>query len=143
MELNSSKYDEKSCGIVVFREHEGKRKFLVLHYPSGHWDFAKGHVEEGESEKETATRELLEETGIADIIFIDGFREQISYEFKVRGNLISKEVIFFLAKTDLKDIHLSHEHKGSMWLPYEEAFNRATFDNAKNLLKKANEFLKT
>ena len=56
------KYDEKSCGIVLFREEEGTRQFLLLHYPSGHWDLAKGHVEEGETEHETATRELLEET---------------------------------------------------------------------------------
>lgn len=135
------KFDEKSCGILLFRVKDGTILYLLLHYPSGHWDLPKGHVEKGESEHETAARELLEETGIADINFIKGFREEISYEYKRAKKLSNKQVIFFLAKTELEDIKLSHEHKGFKWLPYGPAFNKLTFDNAKNLLKKAKKFL--
>ena len=74
------KFDEKSCGVVLFREEKGEYLFLILHYPGGHWDLPKGHVEEGETEHETANRELLEETGIADLEFVDGYREEISYQ---------------------------------------------------------------
>jgi len=135
------KFDEKSCGIVVFREKDGINLYLLLHYPSGHWDLPKGHVEAGETEHQTAARELLEETGIADINFIDGFREGISYKYRKNKKPSNKQVIFFLAKTKLEKIKLSHEHRGFKWLPYEAAFNKLTFENAKNLVKKAKNFL--
>ena len=135
------KFDEKSCGILLFRVKDGTILYLLLHYPSGHWDLPKGHVEKDESEHETAARELLEETGIGDISFIKSFREEISYEYKRTKKLSNKQVVFFLAKTRLYDIKLSHEHKGFKWLPYGPAFNKLTFDNAKNLLKKAKKFL--
>lgn len=140
--MDLKNYDEKSCGIIVFHEDEEERKYLLLHYPSGHWDFPKGHIEEGETEKETAARELLEETGIADIEFVEGFRETIDYIYRQKGELSNKLVVYFLAKTNLQKVKMSHEHKDFTWLPYEAAFNRVTFDNAKNLLKKAKEFLK-
>ena len=131
------KFDEKSCGIVLFREKDGINLYLILNYPSGHWDLAKGHVEAGETEHQTAARELLEETGIADIQFIDGFREEISYQYRRNKKISNKQVVFFLAKTNLEEVKLSHEHKGFKWLPYGAAFNTLTFDNAQNLVKKA------
>ena len=137
------KFDEKSCGVVLFREESSERLFLVLHYPGGHWDLPKGHVEEDETEHETASRELLEETGIADLEFVDGYREEISYQHFPKGKLSNKQVIFFLGKTNLSDIRLSHEHHDYQWLPFEKAVTKLTFDNAKNLVKKAKEFLET
>ena len=137
------KFDEKSCGVVLFREENSERLFLVLHYPGGHWDLPKGHVEEDETEHETASRELLEETGIADLEFVDGYREEISYQHFPKGKLSNKQVIFFLGKTNLSDIRLSHEHHNFQWLPFEKALAKLTFDNAKNLVKKAKEFLET
>ena len=113
------KFDEKSCGVVVYREEKGEKIFLVLRYPSGHWDLAKGHVEDGETEHETAARELLEETGIADVEFVDGYREEISYKHYPKGKLSNKQVIFFLGKTELSDIRLSHEHHDFEWLGYD------------------------
>lgn len=139
--MGLNKFDEKSCGIVLFREKNGENHYLLLHYPGGHWDFPKGHVEEGEKERETAARELLEETGIADPEFLQNFREHISYKYYKESKLSHKQVIFFLAKTEFKEIQLSHEHHDFIWLPYEEAYNKLTFENAKNLLKKAKSFL--
>lgn len=135
------KYDEKSCGIVVYREKDGINLYLILHYPSGHWDLAKGHVEEGETEQQTAARELLEETGIADINFVAYFREEISYQYRRNKKISNKQVVFFLARTKLEKVKLSHEHKGFKWLPYGPAYNKLTFENAKNLVKKAHHFL--
>lgn len=138
MEIN---YDEKSCGVVLFRVENGERLYLILHYPGGHFDLAKGHVEDGENEHQTAKRELEEETGISQVELIDGYREQIAYKFKHKGKPSHKEVIFFLGKTEEKNVKISHEHTDYFWYPYDAAFNRVTFDNAKNLLKKAEKFL--
>lgn len=131
---------EKSGGAVIF--HEGKEtEFLLLNYPSGHWDFAKGHVEKGEKEEEAAVREAKEETGL-EIEIMPGFREAIKYFYKKDGELVSKEVVFFLAKAKKKEVKLSFEHKGCRWLAIKEALGLATYRNSQNVLKKADEFLK-
>ena len=132
---------EKSAGIVLFRNDSNKNEFLLLNYPQGHWDFIKGKVEENETTHETAIRETKEETGISNIEFIDGFEEWVEYDFKFKKEDIHKKVIFFLAKTDEKNIHLSHEHNDYIWLEYNDALKKTTFENAKNILSKANEFL--
>jgi len=139
---------ERSAGTIIFREEGGKTYYLLLNYPRGtrrpepYWDFPKGHIEKGEKLVDTAIRETEEETGLADINFIEGFKETIKYFFKSKGKTILKFVTFFLAETKTKDIKISYEHAGFKWLPYKEAFEQATFRNAKEMLKKANEFLK-
>jgi len=141
--LDSNKIpDEKSCGVVLFREDslggndKAERLYLLLHYPGGHIDFPKGHVEPGEENDEhvTAYRELTEETGIKNVTFIDGFRHLVHYTYNKKGRPSFKEVVFFAGKTNEKDITISFEHRGYYWLPYAEALQKLTFENAKNLL---------
>ena len=131
---------EISAGIILFNEQE-ERKFLLLNYPSGHWDFVKGKMEEGETYQTTALRETKEETGISDVEFLDGFKEEIEYEFRVEGEEIHKKVIFFLGKTAATDVTISHEHLDFIWLNFDKALEKTTYDNAKNLLKKSKIFL--
>ena len=133
--------EQKSAGIVLFRNASAKNEFLLLNYPQGHWDFVKGKIEQGETPRETALRETKEETGISDIEFIDGFEESVEYDFRFKKEDIHKKVIFFLAKTDEKNIKLSHEHNDYIWLEYNDALKKTTFENAKNVLSKANKFL--
>jgi len=101
---------EKSAGIVLFGNNSGKNEFLLLNYPQGHWDFVKGKIEQNETSHEAAIRETREETGITNIEFIDGFEESVEYDFRFKKENIHKKVIFFLAKTDEKNIKLSQEH---------------------------------
>jgi len=131
---------QKSAGIVLFQNFHGPNSFLLLNYPQGHWDFVKGKMERDETPYETARRETEEETGITDIEFIDGFEESVEYEFRFNNDLIQKKVIFFLAKTNISKISLSHEHKDFVWLEYEDAMKKITFQNAKKILAKANNF---
>ncbi len=130
---------EKSCGVVLYRMENGAALYLLLHYPAGHWDFPKGHIEEGENELQTAMRELREETGIENAEFEPEFREKISYFYRREGKPIYKEVFFFLARTDEKEVRVSHEHQGHEWLAYPEAQKRVTYKNSKGVLEKAGE----
>ncbi len=132
---------EKSAGIIIFLEKSKEILFLLLHYPTGHWDFVKGKTESGETEYETALREAKEETGISDLKFIEGYKEKISYNFQYEGELIYKEVVFFLAKTETEEIKISHEHLDYSWLNYKNALKKTTYQNAKNVLTKANDLL--
>ena len=133
--------EETSAGIVLFRKEEAKKLFLLLHYPSGHWDFVKGKMEKGESTHQTAIREAKEETGITDITFIENFEEWIEYNFKHQGELVQKKVVFFLAETKTKEIKISHEHSGYIWMDYNSSMEKTTFDNAKTVLTKAQKLL--
>jgi len=132
---------EKSCGAVIFRPGNSI-EYLLLHYEAGHWDFVKGHVEKGESEEETVTREILEETGLRSNTFLSDFRERIDYFYRRRGRTVSKEVIFYLVKNlGGEQVKISGEHIGYEWLPYRESLERLTYRNAKETLRKAEEYL--
>ena len=129
--------EETSAGIVLFRKEDSKILFLLLHYPSGHWDFIKGKMEEGESTHETAIREAKEETGITDITFLENFEEWIKYDFQYQGELVQKKVVFFLAETKTKEVMISHEHLDYTWMDYNTSMEKTTFDNAKTVLTRA------
>ena len=133
--------EETSAGIVLFRKEGPKKLFLLLHYPSGHWDFVKGKMEKGETTHETAIRETGEETGITDIVFVENFEEWIEYNFKYQGELVQKKVVFFLAETKMKEVKISHEHSGYTWIDYNTAMEKTTFDNARTVLTKAKKLL--
>ncbi len=132
---------EKSAGTVIYKQTKEGRKFLLLHYPSGHWDFVKGKMEKGENPTETVIRETFEETGITDLEFVDGFEENIEYNFQFEGTSIHKTVVFFLAKTNTNKITISHEHQNYLWLDFEEALSKITFENARRVLSRANKLL--
>ncbi len=129
--------EETSAGIVLFRKEGSKILFLLLHYPSGHWDFVKGKMEKGESTHETAIREAKEETGITDITFLENFEEWIKYDFQYQGELIHKKVVFFLAETKTEEVMISHEHLDYTWMDYNTSMEKTTFDNAKTVLTRA------
>lgn len=129
--------EETSAGIVIFRKEDSKILFLLLHYPSGHWDFVKGKMEVDETTYQTAIRETKEETGITDITFIENFEEWIEYNFQYNGELIHKKVVFFLAETRTKQVKISHEHQNYTWVDYNTAMEKTTFDNAKTVLTRA------
>ena len=134
---------EKSCGIVLFNSDE----FLLIQHPTksngddGHWDFPKGHVEGNETELETAKRELIEETGIAEFRIFNGFRHRIEYNFSKDNRIVSKEVIFFLAESKIKDVKLSSEHQNFIWLNFNLAYSKLTYANAKEVLAAVKMFL--
>lgn len=128
---------ETSAGVVLYRRGKRGRVFLLLHYPSGHWDFIKGRMEQGESPLETAARETKEETGISDVSFVEGFEEWIEYEFMLHGKLVRKSVVFFLAETGTSEVSISDEHVGYTWEDYNTAMTSVTFDNARNVLTRA------
>ena len=136
---------EVSVGAVVFREKDHQRLYLLLQYPSGHFDFAKGHIEAGESEEMTLRRETEEETGITDLTVLPK-RVSIRYFYVAKGNerrkrlkfrrgiWIFKQVHFYPARTETQTVKLSHEHIGYVWLPYAEALAKVTFANARRVL---------
>jgi bis(5'-nucleosidyl)-tetraphosphatase len=135
-------HKEKSCGAVIFHiDEQGNRKYLLLHYAAGHWDFPKGKKEPGENDIDTVRREAKEETDIKDLNFIEGFKELINYTYMFDEEPIYKDVVYHLAETEENNIIISDEHIGFVWMSFEHAFKKLTYDNAKKVLSKADKYM--
>jgi len=137
---------ETSAGLIVYRKENNKILFLLLHKEASGkykecWALPKGLVEKGELKESTALRETKEEAGISDLRLIPGFKERIHYMYKSDSGLITKDVYYFLAETEQKEIKVSYEHSGGQWFEYKEALSTLTFNNDQQILKKANLFL--
>ena len=119
---------EKSCGTICFDDG----KVLMVKHNAGHSAFPKGHVEEGETEFETAIRETKEETGI-DVEIISDERFVISYSPKED---IIKDVVYFIAKPLNREMKRQVEEIAALeWIPIEEVESHITFDNDKNIFR--------
>ena len=121
---------EKSCGAIIFNEG----KVLVVKQTSGFYGFPKGHVEIGETEKETAIREVKEETGL-DIKIISDKRYTQSYIVKEN---VHKDVVFFIAKLENNNEKRQVEEiEEILWIDINEVENILTYDSLKELWKEA------
>jgi len=127
---------EVSAGIITSRDVPGKRDYLLLKHANGdHWSFSKGHVEEGENPKETALRELEEETGLVPQELSSDFSRTTSYTFERADRKVSKTVIYFLGLISREaQVRLSPEHLDYVWLPYDDARAKLTYENDRQLL---------
>ena len=134
---------ECSAGAVVFRVSEDKKVLYLLlkNDQSNYWDFPKGKVEATETIKQTALREIKEETGL-DTEIVLGFSDVIKYNFTSRaGELVDKEVTFFLALANTDKVKISDEHGDYIWLSFVEAYEKVTYPNSRRVLERANQVL--
>ena len=133
---------EHSCGAVVVNRDSGSPHYVIVVSHRGILGFPKGHMKSGETERETALREILEETGL-HVTLIEGFRVSVTrpvfQEDKVVAN---KNIVYFLAEysgqtctaqeSEINEIHI---------LNYEEALSRFQFESNRYVLQKAHAFL--
>lgn len=129
---------EKSCGAVIYKYIDNELFILLLKHNLGHWSFAKGHVEDGETEQETAIREIKEETNL-DVTINSDFRYVITYS-PYEGAI--KDVIYFLATTNSDNIKAQQSEISEIkWFKYEDAISMITYEDGRKVLMKAIEFL--
>ena len=130
---------EKSCGVVTYILINNEIHYLLVRQTNGFLSFPKGHVEGNETEEETALRECLEETALK-VTLKKGFREVINY--KIPEIDVDKDVVLFIGEIDNLDYHKQEKEIADIQVyKYQEAYNLLEFDNWKQVLKKANDFL--
>ena len=132
---------EKSCGAVVFTRQEDSLLYVIIQSKQGIYGFPKGHVEGTEEEKETALREIAEETGLT-VSLVDGFRTEDAHTFNHRGETRMKHIVYFLAQysgqtpkaqeTELRSVHL---------MDFDSAMDAFQFESSKRILTEAHTFL--
>ena len=133
---------EKSCGTIPYTAKEKTIHYLLVKTKdNGYCGFPKGHVEKNESEMETAFRETFEETSIQAVIHQE-FRREISYKLH---NGTQKTVVYYLAsfQNQFPKRNNHFEDFEYLLLPFDKAYQELTFENTKQMLKEANEFLAT
>lgn len=140
---------ERSAGAVVFYWGAKGVEYLLLRHTGGssgvgkkeYWSFPKGHIEKGENSTDAALREISEETGLATVKIIDGFKETDRYVYVLEGEKILKFVVWFLAQAKTKKVTLSFEHSDFQWLPYREAHKEIVYRGTTRILEHAHQFL--
>lgn len=129
---------EKCCGAVVFTRQNDTIKYVIIKSIAGIYGFPKGHTEEGESEAETALREVREEVGL-NVSLIEGFKTEDSHPFTRNGETIMKNIVYFLAEySDQTPVYLKSVHL----MNFETALSVLQFESSKRILTEAHSFLK-
>jgi len=136
---------DKSCGIVpIFKDKIGFL-FLLVHHKGNHWAFPKGHKKEGETDLETAKRELFEETGIKECEILDAPFIEEKYSFELKGKTYDKTNYYYIGIVDNRKTNTPKEFvqeiEETRWLFFSEAMELATFDTAKVVLKQVYEIV--
>ena len=132
---------EKSCGAILFNNENGDIKYLIVRSKDGNYGFPKGHMEDGETERETAIREIYEELKIRPTI-IDGFKEETEYKITDKENTIKKVTYFLAQYSNQKIVRKEDELTEASLYTYEEVMNLLQFENLKRILDKANSLVK-
>ena len=131
---------EKSCGAIIFFKNKSSTRILLVKNNNGrYWSFPKGHIEIGETEEQTAVREIKEETGL-DVEIMDGFRETSDY---CPFGRIRKKVVFFLAQAFTDNVRVQEEEIAEYtWVDLQQARKLCTYDNDLRIISKAETAIK-
>lgn len=130
---------EKSCGAIVFYRAPDEVKVLLVKNKNGrYWSFPKGHVELGENERQTAMREIKEETDL-DVKIHPGFRETSDY---CPFGKVRKRVVFFLAEAYSDKVHIQEsEIDYFIWVSFQQAREMCCYENDLRVIDKAERYL--
>jgi 8-oxo-dGTP pyrophosphatase MutT (NUDIX family) len=131
-----------SYGIIPLRYLNQQWEVLLIQHQAGHWSFPKGHPEVKEEPKQTAVRELEEETGLKIVRFFSSEPLSETYYFMHQGQRICKTVAYFLAEVE-GEVHLQlDEVAESRWVPIQEAEYFATFKEGQRLCQETYAYVK-
>ena len=134
---------EYSYGIIPLKYNDSLNGWeaLLVQHQGGHWAFPKGHANKGESPKETAARELKEETGLTIERFLSDEVLKENYAFFFQKKRILKTVLYYIAAVKGEVVIQIEEISASRWLPLNEATKSMTFTEGKNLCIRTIELL--
>ena len=134
---------EKSCGAVVFTREGDTVKYVIIRSPEGFYGYPKGHMEAGETEEQTALREIKEETGLS-VTLLPGFRTEDSHALVREGRPdVTKHIVYFLAEYNGQDLRAQEGEVSAIALmTYEEAMAAFQFESSRRILREASAYIK-
>ena len=134
---------EKSCGAIVFTQENGVRQYVIIRETyEGAYGFPKGHMEAEETERETALREVKEETGL-DVVLYDDFRLTDEHSLIREGRPDDiKTNVYFLAEYRDQELRAQEtEAIEVLLMDYTNAMESIQYEGSKRLLSEAEKYL--
>ena len=133
---------EYSCGAVVYTVKDGEIQYVIIESRKGIHGFPKGHREAGETEEETALREIHEEVGL-DVSLIPGFRTEDEHPIPMKPGVI-KHITYFLAAYEKQTITPQKKELSAAGLyRFDLAMSLLEFENSRRILREADEYLQS
>jgi ADP-ribose pyrophosphatase YjhB (NUDIX family) len=136
---------EPTAGGVVYRVTKKKKiEILLVQDARNRWTIPKGHIEPGETARQTAGREVKEETGLRDVK-VHELLGKIHFRFR-RGTalvLMTTQIFLVEAKGDTTKLTREDWMNAIKWMPVEEAFNRIAYEDISRLVLIAAKIIRT
>ncbi len=127
---------EPTAGGVVWRRNKkGEIEILLIQDAKDRWTIPKGHIEEGETAKETAEREIQEETGLQKMS-MQNWLGKINFRYRRQESLVlmTTEIFLVAAQGDTEALVPEEWMRGIKWFPASEAVDTIEYEDIAKII---------
>ncbi len=140
---------DASFGIIPLRKKDGLWEVFVIQHTVGHWGFPKGHADAHEDAKQTAQRELTEETGlrVKEYLSLEPFCETFNCRCQSRscenyGKFVCKKVTYFAAYVEGENSLCPREIVQGTWILLSQVHTKIPFPGTREMIEALKKSLK-
>lgn len=122
-------------GIVFRRDADQKIEILLIQDAKDRWTIPKGHIEEGETAKQTAAREIGEEAGLTNVDVLD-WLGKIHFRYRRIDKLVlmTTQIYLVRARGDTNAIQKEEWMNGIKWFSFHDALDAIEYEDIGKLM---------